>query len=120
MRILYVITVAALTAILVIGCSKGSNQPPHQASAPSNTKDLGAVEFTEQTPTQFSFGDGKSCIITARQISGGIGLKLVLLSTNTDGTVARSQGQIETRPGQQCAISLGDTMVGLTPTLKTP
>lgn len=120
MRIPHIIIGAALTATFVIGCSKSSSQPPNQASAPPNTKDLGAVEFVAQTPKQFSLGDGKSCTITASQIPDGVGLKLVLLTTNADGTVARSQGQIETRAGQQCAIGLGDMMVGLTPTLKTP
>jgi hypothetical protein len=114
------LTTAALMAAFVIGCSKSPSQQSHQASAPPNTKDLGAVEFAVQTPKQFSLGDGKGCTITARQIPDGIGLMLVLLSTNTDGTVMSSQGQIETRSGQQCAIEVGGTMVGLTPTLKTP
>ena len=69
---------------------------------------------------QFSLGAGKSCTIVGQQIPNGIGLKLVALSTNADGTVDRSQGQIEAVSGQQCAISMGDMMVGLTPTLKTP
>ena len=83
-------------------------------------KDLGAVELVAQASRQFSLGDGKGCTITASQIPDGIGLKLVLLATNTDGTVMRSQGRIEARPGQQCAIEVGGTMVGLTPTLKMP
>ena len=83
-------------------------------------KDLGAVELVAQTPTQISLGAGKVCTLVGRQLANGIEVKLVVLSTNADGTVDRSQGQIETLPGRQCAISMGDTMVGLTPTLKTP
>jgi len=121
MRIPHIITLnaAILAAILITGCSKSASQQPH-AAAPPNLKDLGAVELVAGTPTQFSVGAGKGCTITAKQIPNGIGLKLVVLSTNADGTVDRSQGQIDAVPGQQCAISMGDIMVGLTPTLKTP
>jgi hypothetical protein len=121
MRILHIITLnaAILAAILVTGCSKNSSQQS-QAAAPPNLKDLGAVELVAGTPTQFSLGEDKGCTITGEHIPNGIGLKLVVLSTNEDGTVDRSQGQIDAVPGQQCAISMGDMMVGLTPTLKTP
>ena len=110
---------AVLAVILITGCSKSSSQQPH-AGAPPNTKDLGAVELVAQTPMQFSLGSGKGVTVTGSPLSTGMMVKLVMMTTNADGSVDRSQGQIETLPGQQCAISLGDTMVGLTPTLKTP
>ena len=120
MRIAHVIIGAALMAAFVIGCSKSSSpQPPHPASTPPNTKGLGAVELTAKTPMKFDLGDGKICTITGRQIPIGIALSLVLLTTNPDGTVTRSQGEIVTRPGEPCTIGLGGTMVELTPTLKT-
>ena len=101
------------------GCSKSSSPQPH-ADAPPNTKDLGAVELVAHTPMQFSLGAGKGVTVTGSPLSTGMMVKLVMMTTNANGSVDHSQGQIETLPGQQCAISLGDTMVGLTPTLKTP
>lgn len=83
-------------------------------------KDLGVVEFTANTPQHFSLGDGKGCTITGKPLPDGIEVKVLVLTTNADGTVQRSQGDITTLPGRQCAISMGDTMVGLTPTLKIP
>ena len=116
MRIRHIIIVSAaiVATILVACCSK-----PHPTTPP-NTTDLGAVELTPQTPTQFNLGAGKVCTLVGRQLTNGIEVELVVLSTNVDGTVDRSQGKIETLPGRQCAISMGDTMVGMTPTLKTP
>jgi hypothetical protein len=109
---------AIVAAMLITGCSKSASQQPHAAALP-NLKDLGAVEFVAGTPLQFSLGAGKSCTIVGRQIPNGIGLQSVAFSTNADGTVDRSQGQIDALLGQQCAISMEDLMVGLTPTLKT-
>lgn len=108
------LSAAIFAAIFITGCSK------HPAVAPPNTVALGAVELAPQTPVQFSLGGGKVCTLVGRQLANGIEVRLVVLSTNADGTVERSQGQITTLPGRQCAISMGDTMVGITPTLKAP
>ena len=78
------------------------------------------VELTQGTPQHFSLGDGKGCILTGTQLPDGINVKVVVLTTNADGTVQHSEGQISTLPGRQCALGIGDTTVGLTPTLKTP
>ncbi len=102
----------------VISCSKQPNQS--SSHLPPNTKDLGAIELVEGTSQNFSLGDGKSCTLTGKQLSDGIDIKVVVLTTNADGTVMSSQGEITTLPGRQCAIGIGDTMVGLTPTLKKP
>ena len=105
-------------AAFVIGCSKHPSQS--SSHMPPNTKDLGAVELAEGTPQNFSLGDGKSCTLTGKQLPDGIDVKIVVLTTNADGTVMSSQGEITTSPGRQCTIGIGDTMVGLTPTLKKP
>lgn len=119
MRIPHFIATVVLLAAFVIGCSKSSSALSHHSKMPPNTTDLGAVELVPQTPQQFSLGAGKSCIITGRQLPDGIDVKLLVLVTNADGSVKRSQGEIETSPGRQCAIVMGDVSVGLTPTLKT-
>jgi hypothetical protein len=91
----------------------------HAAALP-NINDLGAVELVAGIPRHFSLGMGKSCILTGKQLSDGIDISAVILTTNADGTVQRSQGEISTSAGRQCAIGIGNTKIGLTPTLKTP
>ena len=107
--------IATLPALLFLGCSK----PPAPVKPP-NTTDLGKVELVPQVPTQFSLGPGKGCILTGKQLADGINVKVLVMSTNTDGSVYHSQGEIITAPGRQCAIGMGDTMVEMTPTLKAP
>jgi hypothetical protein len=118
MRTLHITTGAALMAAFVIGCSKHPSQS--SSHLPPNTKDLGAVELAEGTTQIFSLGDGKSCTLIGKQLSDGIDVKVVVLTTNADGIVMSSQGEITTLPGRQCAIGIDDTMVGLTPILKKP
>jgi hypothetical protein len=111
------ITMAALMAAFIIGCSK------HPSHLPAGTKDLGVIEFTEGTPQQFSLGDGKSCTATAKQIDGGkdIEVDLVIQATNADGTITDfARPAISTSPGRQCVISVGEVSIGMTPKWKTP
>ena len=118
MRVTHLTTTAAVLAAFIIGCSK---QPSQSSShLPANTKDLGKVELTQGTPRPFSLGEGKGCIITGTQLSDDINVKVVVLTTNAGGTVQRSEGQMSTLPGRQCIIGIGDTKIGLTPTLKSP
>ena len=121
MRTQHLITISAVSlfVVFVSSCSKRSSEQPRHVAAPPDMTDLGAVELAPQIPKQFSLGAGKSCTLVGKQLSDGIEVKLVVVATNANGTVQRSQGQIETLPGRQCAISIGDTMVELTPTLKT-
>ena len=105
-------------AALVIGCSKQSSQP--LSHLPTNTKDLGKVELTEGIPQDFSLGDGKSCTLTGKQLSDGFDVMVVVLTTNADQTVHSSHGEFITWPGQPCNAWIGDTMIGVTLTLKTP
>ena len=62
----------------------------------------------------------QGCLPTGKQLADGISVKVVVLSTNTNGSVYHSQGEIITAPARPCAIGMGDTMVEMTPTLKTP
>jgi len=118
MRTPHFIATAALLAVFIIGCSKNPSEQSHHAKLPPNTTDLGAVELTPQTPKQFSLGAGKSCILIGRQLPDGVGVKVLVLVTNADGTVERSQGEVETSPGRQCVMVTGGVSVGFTPTLK--
>jgi len=121
MRAQHLITIGAVSLIVLFAssCSKRSSEQPHHAAAPPNMTDLGTIELAPQIPKQFSLGAGKSCTLVGKQLPNGIEVKLVIVATNANGAVWRSQGQIDTLPGRQCAISMGDTMVELTPTLKT-
>src|SRR4051812_31544296 len=108
----------ALLALSFAGCSRSSSHLTHVA--PTITADLGAVELTLLTPKQVSLGAGKALTLTARQLPKGIEIDLVLLATNTDGAITRSESFLTTIPGQWSALTVGGEMVGLTPTLKTP
>jgi len=109
-----------IITLLVTGCSKqAAVKPPGPVQ--ENLKDLGAVELVPDKPAQFSLGDGKTCVLTGKQLPDCVNIRVVVLSTNAQGHVDRkSLGEIETLPGRQCAIGDGNIMIGLTPTLKTP
>jgi hypothetical protein len=121
MRTEHLVTISAVSLFVLFagGCSKRSGGQPHHVATPPNMTDLGAVELAPQIPKQFNLGTSKSCTLVGKQLPNGIEVKLVIVATNANGAVQRSQGQIDTLPGRQCAISIGDTMVELTPTLKT-
>jgi hypothetical protein len=108
------INAAILAAILITGCSK-----PHATALPKMA-DLGAVELVPKTPKQFGLGAGRSCTVTGYPLGTNITVNLVVMTTNADGNVQRSEGQMGTAPGRHCVFSLGDATVGLTPTLKRP
>jgi hypothetical protein len=114
-----VVHATVLTIISAVGCSKGSSHQTQPANSSQKTTDLGMVELTPQSPRQFELGANKCCIITGKPLPNGIEVKLVVLTTNTDGTVTRTQGQIITLPGRSCGIGFGDSVVSLTPALKT-
>jgi hypothetical protein len=85
------------------------------------TADLGQVELTASTQKRVSLGDGKDWVITPTVLpDGNLQMELVVETKAADGKVQRvGQARLTARPGQQCAISVGSTMVSLTPTLKT-
>jgi len=131
MRIQYIITKSAvfLAALVAAGCSKSSSGPKVRAtnsqqvsSAPADmpTKDFGEVEFTAQTPKRVSLGDGRDCVINPTVLANGaLQLDMSVERKGGDGRIQRlGQSRLTARPGQQCAISVGDTMVSLTPRLK--
>jgi hypothetical protein len=113
MRTPHIMTGAALMAAFVVGCSK-----PHATTPPKMT-DLGVVELTPKTPKQFSLGGSQSCTITCYPNGTNITVNLVVMTTNTDGSIHRSLGQMVTSSGRQCVFGLGDATVGLRPTWKT-
>ena len=124
MRISHIIIGAALTAAFVIGCKRSS--PSH---LPAGSKDLGVIEFTEDTPKQFSLGGGKGCSATAKRIGGdNIKIDFVFERTNADGTVTEFDNfHLSTSPGRQCVIpfdassgSVPTPTITLTPKWKTP
>jgi hypothetical protein len=112
MRIPHIIIGAALMAVFVIGCKRSS--PSH---LPAGSKDLGVIEFTEDTPTQFSLGGGRGCSATAKRIGGdNITMDFVFMRTNADRTVTElGNFHLSTLPGRQCVVPL-DISSSSTPT----
>jgi Flp pilus assembly secretin CpaC len=132
MRTPHIITTSAtiLVALFAAGCSKSPSEPTAQAtnvrqvsSLPADMpkRDLGEVELTAQNQKRVSLGDGKACVITPTVLAdGNLQMDLSIERTGDDGKIQRlAQSRLTARPGQQCAISVGDTMVSLTPRLKT-
>ncbi len=120
MRISHLITVAALMAAFVIGCSK--HPKASSLRLPADTKYLGVIKLTENTPQHFSIGSGKSCTVTGRQVPDGINIEVIVVATNATGTVSRSQAELTSESGHQCAICIGEdsTTIALTPILEKP
>ena len=131
MRIQHIIitNAAVLVAAFAVSCSKSPSEPTGQAtnvrqvsSLPANMPkaDLGEVEFTAHTQKRVSLGEGKECVITPTVLpDGSLQMDLAVERKDTEGKVQRlAQSRLTARPGQQCAISVGDTMVSLTPKLK--
>jgi len=131
MRTPHIITTSAtvLVALFAVGCSESPSEPAVQAtnvrqvsSLPADmpTKDLGEVELTAQTQKRVSLGDGKDCVITPTVLAdGNLQMDLSVERKGDDGKIQRlAQSRLTARPGQQCAISIGDMMVSLTPRLK--
>jgi hypothetical protein len=132
MRTPHIITTSAtvLATLLAVGCSKSSSEPTAQAanvrqvsSLPADMpmKDLGEIELTASTQKRVSLGNGKDCMITPTVLAdGNLQMDLSVERKGDDGKIQRlAQSRLTARPGQQCAISVGDTMVSLTPRLKT-
>ena len=119
-----------LAALFAAGCSKSPSEPTAQLNNPRQVaslpagmsmKDLGAIEFAAGIQKRVSLGDGKECVITPTALAdGNLQMDLTVERKGSDGTIERlAQSRLTARPGQQCAVSVGDAMVSLTPTLKT-
>ena len=132
MRTPHIITTSAtvLVTLLAVSCSKSPSEPTGQAtnvrqvsSLPADmpTADLGQVELTASTQKRVTLGEGKDCVITPTVLpDGNLQMELVVETKTGDGKVQRlGPSRLTARPGQHCAISVGSTMVGLTPQLKT-
>ncbi len=83
--------------------------------------DLGAVEFVPGKWAQFGLGTGKRCQAMATpMLPDAIHLKVEILSTNANGMVViQSLREVTTPLGKQCDVRLGDTMISMTPKMKT-
>ena len=97
---------------LTIGCSKSASQPLR--------KDLGVVEFSDATPSRFDLGAGKECVITPRFVSNNaVELQMSVEAKNRAGASTRVGFSLLTvQSGQQFAVSVGGTIISMTPKIK--
>ena len=113
MRIQHFIIINALvlTGLFAVSCSK----------SPSEPTDLGIVELSPRTPKRVSLGADKECLmLLIMQPDGNLRIEMAVEIRTADGKTNRvGQARLIARSGQQCALSVGDTMIALTPTLKT-
>jgi hypothetical protein len=120
-----IITTTALIALFVVGCSKSPSEPAEQATNDRPVSyvpkvDFGVVEFVPQTPKRVSIAGGRECLMFVTvQSDGNLQIELLMDVKSADGKTNRlGQSRLIARAGQECALSVGDTMVSLTPTLK--
>ena len=88
---------------------------PKLVAPPANTTDLGEVEIADREPVRFDLGAGQTCLITPTVLAdGNVLMEIAVEGTAADGTAAKlGQSRLTARPGQQCAISVGDRMIAL-------
>jgi hypothetical protein len=96
-----------------------SEKPASETGKPSPT-DLGSLELQSGLSARFDLGGGTNCTITPTALADGNNLMEIQLgATNVDGSFHQlGQSRLTARPGQQCAISVGDRMIALAVTLK--
>ena len=82
--------------------------------------DLGSLELQSGIAVSFDLGGGTNCTVTPTALSDGNNLMEIKLGvTNGDGVLLElGTSRITARPGQPCAISVGDRMIALAVTLK--
>lgn len=81
----------------------------------ANTTDLGTLEVSADTSTQFDLGGGTNCIITPTKTpDGNVTMDIKLAMADANGTTTElSASRLTARPDQHCFISVGDRMIGL-------
>ena len=92
-----------------------------KAAAPTaNTTDLGEVEIADREPVRFDLGAGQTCVVTPTLLTdGNVLMEIAVEGTAADGTAEKlGQSRLTARPGQQCAISVGDRMIALSAKIK--
>lgn len=91
------------------------------AAPPANQTDLGLIEFSDGLAVRFDLGGGTNCLVTPKALAdGNAEMQISLEVTTAEGTTTLlGESRLTARPGQQCAISVGDRMIGLSPKPKT-
>ena len=117
MRILHIITGAALIAAFVMGCSKSPSQLASTSS--TDVRDLGVVSLSDAIPRNLTIGTDKSCILTGAASSNGIAIVMVLQETNADKTV-RSHDPMKfwVAAGHPLTVRSGDMSIRFKPEVK--
>src|SRR5579872_4495581 len=92
-----------------------ADSPPRR-----DTTDLGSLELQSGLAVHFDLGGGTNCSVTPTALSDGNNLMEIMVGvTNADGSFSElGQSRLTARPGQHCAISVGDRMIALAITLK--
>ena len=90
--------------------------------APTEATDLGVLELTDGTPLRVGLGANKACLVMPKALAdGGLDLVITFEAKDADGNISElGHPRVIARPGQQISAAVGDTVVRLTPKLKTP
>ena len=116
-----IIAAAAAFALFGFGCSERSGGSTSQVSGEplaaltNNVQDLGEMELTNGVARTVRLEDGSTCLVTPTALPDGT-LQIDLALEADGGSAAKARAT--THPGQGFAISVGDSMIALTPTLR--
>lgn len=84
-----------------------------------DTTDLGELELQDGIAARFELGGGTNCVVTPAALSdGNIAVRVVISTTNADGTTSFGQWRVDTRPDKQFAIEVGDRAIAMAVKLK--
>jgi hypothetical protein len=117
----------ALVILFVLGCSKSAEQNDNLKNQvdldPKSTivTDLGVVELLPQVANRFKLKVGKECVLTPTVLpDGNLKIEVSVEAKNELGIVKQlGKARTVTPPNQQFTVSVGDSIIGLTPKMKS-
>jgi hypothetical protein len=118
-QLLRINTVVVLVALLSASCLTSPRQAS-SGSCPTPMAELGVIALSASIPKIVSLGAGTNCTITPTVLPGGeLQLELAVETPIADSTATRlCQTRFTARLGVHHTVSVGELLIGLTPTLK--
>jgi hypothetical protein len=117
----------ALLIVFSLGCSKSGKQSDSLknqvdlAPKSTNVTDLGVIELLPQAANRFKLEAGKECVVTPTVLpDGNLRIEVSVEAKNAIGVVNQlGKARTVTPPNQQFTVSVGDSIIGLTPKIKS-
>jgi RNA polymerase sigma factor (sigma-70 family) len=88
-------------------------------AAPTDIKDFGVVELSDQIPTRLDIGGDKECLVTGTILTNGELLAVFRTKWESNGVPVQTQTATKLTPGLQVILYInGVDMIALKPTVK--